>query len=232
MRLVFVTYANQVYDRALERITAEAKRFPFDEVCAVREIDLFGSEFWSAHGAFIQANPRGAGYWLWKPYIVGQMLATMADGDVLLYADAGCTLDASKLPRFSEYVHLVSAHPSGVLAFNMAWNLQRFYTKKIVVDEVGADLDIGQIAATAFMMRASPETRALVAEWLALCSKHSLIDNSPSVAADGTLLPEDPSFREHRHDQAIWSLLLHKRCTALLLEYELAGGPIRDTRIN
>ena len=231
MRLVFVTYANQLYDRALERIKAEAGRFPFDEVCAVREIDLIGSEFWLAHGAFIQANPRGAGYWIWKPYIVGQMIAKMADGDILLYADAGCTMDVSKLARFTEYVQMVSTHPSGILAFNMAWNLQRFYTKKMVVNAMDADLDVGQIAATAFILRVSEETRALVAEWLALCNNYSLIDDSPSIAANGSLLSEDPAFREHRHDQAIWSILLRKKCAALLLEYELVDGPVKDTRL-
>jgi len=231
MQVFFTTYANQVYSRSLERITAEAERFSFDKVYAVRESDLFDSEFWLTHSKFILANPRGAGYWIWKPYVVSQALEKMADGDVLLYADAGCTLDAAKLARFAEYVQMVSTHPSGILVFNMSWNLQRFYTKKTVVDLLGAELDVGQIAATAFMLRASPKTRSLVAEWLALCSKYYLIDDSPSLAADGTILAEDPAFREHRHDQAIWSLLLRSKYSALLLDYELPNGPIKDSRL-
>ena len=35
---------------------------------------------------------RGGGYWLWKPLVVRDALSRLADGAVLLYADAGCTL--------------------------------------------------------------------------------------------------------------------------------------------
>ena len=43
-----------------------------------------------------------------------------------------------------------------------------------------------------------------VDEWLRFAAQSSLIDDSPSKA------PNYPGFREHRHDQSIFSLLSKK----------------------
>ena len=218
-RTVLLSYANAAFGRALNALTAEAGAFPFAAVYALREADLAATEFWPAHGDFVRAHPRGGGYWLWKPFLVQRLLATLADGDVLVYADAGCALDAAKLPRFAEYVAATAAHPSGVLAFEMP-HPQRVWTKAAAAAAVAArgpvDLDAGQVAATSFMLRASPETRRLVADWYALCADYRLLDDSPSRTADGVALPEDPAFREHRHDQALWSLLVRQGAPLLI----------------
>jgi hypothetical protein len=36
----------------------------------------------------ILERKRGAGYWLWKPYIIFQELYLARDGDVIVYSDA------------------------------------------------------------------------------------------------------------------------------------------------
>src|SRR5688572_18740057 len=43
----------------------------------------------------ILTQPRGAGYWLWKPYIIYREMLTMQDGDVLVYSDSGIEFIAS-----------------------------------------------------------------------------------------------------------------------------------------
>ena len=48
------------------------------------------------------------------------------------------------------------------------------------------------------------KTRTLVNRWYELCCNYHLIDDSPSIA------PNLPEFIEHRHDQAIFSLLTKK----------------------
>lgn len=244
MRVVLLSYANAVFERALAALAAEAAAFPFDEVRAVREADLVGTPFWAAHGAFVRARYRGGGLWLWKSWLVARALEGLADGDVLVYADAGCALDAAKRARFAEYVGLAAAHPSGVLAFEMP-HPQRRWTKAAAMAALAArgpvDGDAGQVAATAFLVRAGPATRALAAEWHRLCCAHGyhLLDDTPSLALagvgadadrapppDAPALPEAPDFHEHRHDQAIWSLLARQH-GALLLPDEMwpPGAP-------
>jgi hypothetical protein len=36
----------------------------------------------------ILERKRGAGYWLWKPYLIFQELYLALDGDIILYSDA------------------------------------------------------------------------------------------------------------------------------------------------
>ena len=43
-------------------------------------------------------NPRGAGYWVWKPYFILKTLDTLQDGDVLVYCDSGAYFKDSILP--------------------------------------------------------------------------------------------------------------------------------------
>ena len=44
-------------------------------------------------------NPRGAGYWLWKPYIILYTLKNkMHEGDVLIYIDSGTKLTGNLKP--------------------------------------------------------------------------------------------------------------------------------------
>jgi hypothetical protein len=251
MRVVLLSYANAVFERALRAIAAEAAAFPFDEVRTVREADLELTSFWAAHGEFVRVNRRGGGFWLWKSWLVAQALEGLQDGDVLVYADAGCALDAAKLGRFAEYLRLVAAHPSGVLAFEMP-HPQRRWTKAAAMAALAArgpvDGAAGQVAATAFFVRAGPATRALAAEWHRLCCAHGyhLLDDAPSkVTADaagtGAPPPDAPAlaeasdFHEHRHDQAIWSLLVRQH-GALLIPDEMwppggqETGPIVATR--
>ena len=37
----------------------------------------------------IFAEKKGAGYWLWKPYIINKTLGMVNDGDYILYSDSG-----------------------------------------------------------------------------------------------------------------------------------------------
>ena len=48
------------------------------------------------------------------------------------------------------------------------------------------------------------KTRQLVNEWYKISSIYHLIDDSESVSKN------NPSFRQHRHDQSIFSLLTKK----------------------
>jgi len=61
------------------------------------------------------------------------------------------------------------------------------------------------VAATALVLQAGPETLDLVREWESRMRDVSLIDDSPSPQG------EHPEFRDHRHDQSIFTLLAYER---------------------
>src|SRR5262249_42668892 len=74
-------------------------------------------------------EPRGAGYWLWKPYLVAKALKEeMANGDVLFYCDSGGFFVAPVAP----VIDLCLSHSEKpVLLFALAPTyMNRRYTKR------------------------------------------------------------------------------------------------------
>ncbi len=70
------------------------------------------------------------------------------------------------------------------------------------------------IAAT--MMMKTPKTLKIINEWLDVFKTHfHLIDDSPSI------VPNDESFQENRHDQSIWSIINKKHNLKNFLYYDI-----------
>lgn len=90
MATIFISYGNKVFKKSLSRIRKQAKQCSlFDKVILYSQEDL---------PAFITSSPlfafeKGGGYWLWKPYIIYRTLEKSQIDDVIVYADAGCTLN-------------------------------------------------------------------------------------------------------------------------------------------
>lgn len=246
MRKVFFSFGGggEVYRQGANRVTAEVLRSEvFDQVHCYTDLDLFGSDefrdFAVEHGDFVRRSPRGFGYWLWKPYLFLKAFERLEDGDVVVYADAGC--EANPDVRFLR--QLVDYAAANKLAIgNVRSPLTRpdsveylFEDGELMVD-AGHDhftyskMDLllkfpqlqeyfGQqmCGATVIGMCKSAETVALVKAWfdLAVAENHHYLDDSPSIAAN------HPTFVEHRHDQSVFSMLvhaagLHRKCTTLV----------------
>ncbi|TGR67577.1 hypothetical protein EN866_40605, partial [Mesorhizobium sp. M2D.F.Ca.ET.223.01.1.1] len=80
------------------------------------------------------AQPRGAGYWLWKPFITLDMMDRVPDGTPVLYSDAALTFIADPAPMIA----LSRQHP--VCLFRMSGPiLQSVWTKRDCFVEMDAD---------------------------------------------------------------------------------------------
>ena len=92
------------YNHCVHRLCNEAIRLScFDKITGMTEIDLKNDKnFWDKHERFILENKKGFGYWIWKSYIIMKYLQEMIDSDILVYMDAGCTLNDKGKIRFLE----------------------------------------------------------------------------------------------------------------------------------
>lgn len=211
-----------------ERLARQAAEFGmFDVVKALGPGD-FDAEFEAQHREFVNSNARGYGYWIWKPYFIRRTLAQMKEGDVLLYMDAGCTLNRNGKERMAEYVDMVSRSPDGVLAFQMRLEEQN-WTKRDTFDAVVAELaerpisstakppqnlaESGQISVAALLLRKCDAALRYADVWYRLASIYHLLDDTASRQ------PNTVAFQMHRHDQSIASLLI-KHMDAVVLPDE------------
>lgn len=228
---VFLTFGDARYELALRRIEKEAAASGFfDHLSVKRPVDL-GRAFWRAHGRFIRANRHGYGLWIWKPHLILEELTKRPPGEIVVYADAGCTIDGRCGERLDAYCDLVRRSRLGVLAFRLIHDEKR-YTKGDVFEALNAWhlKDTRQLLGSVIVFRSCDASIAFVRDWSALAADRQLLSDAPST------VPNDPSFVAHRHDQSLFSLLAKFR-GAVLLEDETwldewnRKAPIRSTRI-
>uniref|UniRef100_A0A6C0DSW1 Uncharacterized protein n=1 Tax=viral metagenome TaxID=1070528 RepID=A0A6C0DSW1_9ZZZZ len=209
MSKVFITFGagSQDYLEAVQRLTGQARALHlFDSIVGFTDVDLRADEaFWAKHGTFIEKHNRGFGYWIWKPYLILKTMQTLKDGDLLLYADAGCEIDVSKrheMQKSFEIAKLDRLVGTTTPHREISWSKMDVVRKIDVVDPCHLNTD--QRQATAILFLVCPETSELVSKWYELACDYHLIDDSRSNAAN------IPEFCQHRHDQSIFSLLSKK----------------------
>lgn len=172
----FITYGNSDYEKSRERLINEARETKlFDYLKAYQPSDL-PSE--------IISNPifqyaRGGGYWIWKPYIVRNMLSQMKENDILVYADAGCSI--YKSTEWNKYFAEMKYY--SILAFRIKFaNIK--YTKKDVIELFNSTngkmwKHFYQIAATTFIIKKNKESLLFINEWENLCVQDLVLDVPP-----------------------------------------------------
>lgn len=202
MKKYHISYAAGRYLKAQEYCSNSAKHFGFDEVFSFGPNDI-DRDFIQKNIKILQ-QPRGAGYWLWKPYFICKTLDKMQDGDLLVYSDAGSYYQASPQPL----IDLIEKEEKGVLSFELKGLYEKEYTKRDAFVLMGLDdpkySESSQREATYVWMLKNEFTAALAKEYLEYAQDERIITDLPSEN------PNHPEFKDHRHDQSIWSLLCKK----------------------
>lgn len=205
MAYYFITFGNEPWHKSVHQLCAEARELGvFDGVKGYTEVDLSEED-----RDYARSNPRGYGFWRWKSAICLAHLETMKEGDVALYADAGCVFNPPARARLLEYAAMARDH--GVVAFQMTRPgfsyVEKVWTKREVLQRFGCDtrldiLDSGQIEATAFIFAKTHHAKFIFTKW------YDIPRRTPSAIDDSISLAQRPEFRENRHDQSLFSLLL------------------------
>jgi hypothetical protein len=190
---VHISYAHKRYRVAQAFCHRSAlRRGGFTRAHKFRFTDLTPA-FRARHAALL-ARPRGAGYWLWKPELILRTLEQVADGDLVMYSDAGTCFVASARPVLERCEDVIGFHLLGHCT-EVRW------TKADARMAIGA-FDGQQICATLGAFRKTRRALEFVRAWLAACVRddYHLLDDSPSAA------PNHPDFQDHRWDQSLFSL--------------------------
>ena len=106
MAKFFISYGDSRFKVSLDRILRQAKRSGrFDRIIGYTPKDLPESVKASPLFAF----PQGGGYRCWKPYIISHALSQCSVGDIVFYADAGCSL-VEDSPEWDYFGELLKTH--------------------------------------------------------------------------------------------------------------------------
>ena len=206
MQTVLVNYADAGFRRR-QRVNAyTAIRNGGVDQCVMYRPDDLDDEF-AYRNRFLLSMSRGAGLWLWKPYIILHALERAQDGDAVIYCDSGSLI----LRNLGPLVEVCSSLNHGVLGFEVGKEfLERCWTKRdafVVMDCDSARYhDTTQLRGGSMVFVKCAASIEFVRQWLSLVCQVRLVSDLPSVCDE----PEFADFRAHRHDQSIFSLLYKK----------------------
>jgi hypothetical protein len=177
----------------------------FDDITIYTDHDLKkDTSFWNKHKEFIENNSRGYGYWIWKPYLIMKTFEKMNNNDILLYLDAGCELPNNEKNK-DKILELINKCNENNILYTRTGHNEKMYTKMDLIDYMNMNNDniknSTENQSGFIFVKKNEKTVQFINEWYTIACNYHLIDDSPSI------LQNDPSFVEHRHDQSIFSLL-------------------------
>jgi hypothetical protein len=204
MRKYLVSFATVDYYANQKRLNRSALKFGIDVAENYNYKKLKRSNFYNAN-KFILEQKRGAGYWLWKPYIILDCMRKINHGDLLIYSDVGIEI----IKEISPLIEICIAQ-NGILLFGAHGKLNRIWTKRDCFIMMGCDSEkyynSEQLSAGFQIYIKNDRSIQFLEEYLHFCRKKEIITDIQNTLGLDNL----PEFIDHRHDQSVLSLLAIK----------------------
>jgi len=212
--VVFLTYGDKNFKKSRERIIKEAKQLNLFTDCIMETEDVFNDSEFSEqlnNERFKQVatQRKGGGYWIWKPYILYKHLSKLNEGDILVYADAGCKInnDTTTLDLFNNVFNKIQNTNTNMVVNKLPNQyVEKNWTKGDVLKYHNVyDNDIineSQFEANRIILIKNKKTMTIIKQWWDIAKdRPELFDDSKSN------IPNKNGFIEHRHDQSNISIL-------------------------
>jgi hypothetical protein len=199
-----VSYASPKYEPYRQQLNGSALAFGIEKTLPYKPEDLNGTEFYRKNKGIL-ASPKGAGYWLWKPYIILDAMSKAEEDAILIYSDADNMFHSAAEPL----AELCQAQ-GGMIFFKTMSYINRSWTKRdcfVLMDcDAPAYWNADHLWAGLAVFVNNARSQAFVKEWLSYCVNPNIIGDQEN----GTGLGNFPEFIEHRYDQSVLSLLAVK----------------------
>lgn len=230
MRIKLVTFSDGSYGlrAAGRRLVKEADstgwfHYP-SEHWTVETLRTKMPEFYSQHSKFIEDHPKGFGLWIWKPAALSYLIEHLEDGEMVVFLDAGCQLNANEDSRlrFQEYIEMCKSN--NLLAMQLTDNSFGFknltdvaWTKLSVLDSLdplSVFRETNQIQSGIIFAIKTEKSQRIASKWLNSC-----VDSDYSLLVDPFETDSQPDgFIQHRWEQSILSLILKSEGVQPLLD--------------
>ena len=232
--IFLVTFGTGKYNKRRFVLAEQARKTNlFDSILAYGKKDL-GPEYHkyvnfddqarrpSSLGEGAIQNRKKNEYWLWKPYLIQKTLRELDDGDILMYIDAGCTINKNQIGSLRLLLDMIEGSPKEIcgIAFRVEKNhpIKNFTKRDILIRFPAVDIELPQLAGGYIIFRKSENTLSVVKQWYDLCciDSNSLLDDSPSKSGK-----ESADFVNNRHDQALLTMCVYDSGKFVILPSEL-----------
>lgn len=205
MKIYLVNFAVPELHQAQKTLNRSALCFGVDKCVSYNKHTVKRTEFYKKHKNIFDQE-RGAGYWLWRPFIIFEALQAAEEGDIVIYSDSDSEITAPVDPlvnlcREKGGILLFHAHDPRDKHLNIMW------TKRDCFILMNADEprfhEAEQIASSPQLYQKNRLSMAFVREWLDYCSDERILTDMPNRCN----LDDYEAFKGHCHDQSVLSLL-------------------------
>jgi hypothetical protein len=199
----FINFANENFrNKQLQNMQSAVNHGRVKDTICFSSSDI--DDVFAKKNNHILSCNKGAGYWLWKPYIINKVLDQINTGENVMYCDSGCEIIKDLTP-----LENLLSDSNPFVCFEIHGSKEINWSKKECINHIiGADREMiysPQFCASYMLFKATNKSREFVKSWLKLCENHLLMKD-PKLYSEKIY----KDFIAHRHDQSIFSLLCKK----------------------
>ena len=200
--LVLVSYADghEVFYQNQAALAASAADKGFDIIYNFRRSALDAK--FSTKNKHILDLPRGAGYWVWKPYVILKAMEASPENSLILYADSGVVFKKSLhklLKHFKEFDKVLVGYGTPI---PLEMQLKKESYEAFPFQITQNILDSQALWGFFLGLKNTPANRHFVKMWLQACEDVNAVSDAPLDPSH-----QNPRFDAHLHDQALLSVL-------------------------
>ena len=205
--LYFLVYNDNTHKKYIYKLLKSVKMYGKNFKIIIFNKHYIDKNFFLKNKAILDCK-RGGGYWLWKPYIINETLKKINNDDIIFYLDSTYYFIENFTNLYSDYMK-----NNDLLVWKNKPNNQPDYMKYWCKMDVIRKYNMGYKVfkqnvedcwAGALIIKKNEKTINYIKEWLDMSCIYEDITDSPSK------FPNNSKFREHRHDQSLLSIVLHK----------------------
>jgi len=211
MKTIFISYADNNFKLNRDKLLKSAESVGFDKVIGFSPESINKDDFWIKNRDIL-TQKRGAGYWLWKPYIILKELKKLKKNDILIYSDAGRTsyYEFKKFPK-KIVNHMIKSEKGFLLGPALLQHGQLTkWVKRDCLTIMEADNHFYHNKPT---IQGSPsfwsptrEAFEFLEKWIAYAEDEKCLTDLPNQLGKDNY----KEFIDHRHDQSVLTLLAYK----------------------
>lgn len=217
-KICLVTFDNlRKYAAIARAFVMTHSKVGIDKYLRWQQPTLEKTAFYKKNINLFTTHKKGFGGWIWKPYIIYDALKKTPDGDYIYYQDCyndrrGFVYNVRPVIDFMEKnkIEILPGlmEPSDNKSFMKVDLLKHFDFDKLLSGDdkmisgkskEAKFLSRKHICASPIFIKKSPETVAIIKEWLDVCQIPNLILPYPN-----------PTNVQHNYDMSIWNCILEK----------------------
>lgn len=202
VRVHLITYGDKNFENARQRLCKEANNSGwFDKVKGFSPNDL-SDDFKDKYKNILKMKRIADG--IWRPYIINQALNNINDDDILIYLDAGCSININGKRRFDEYINMLM-DKTPIISFQTP-HLEYTYTTNEIFEyfHVSNDKTITntrQILDGILVMKKNDLLVKIIDIW------GNVLEDNPLLFTDYYNSNQNAGFIDNRHEESIFSVI-------------------------